>query len=213
LTEDHETRAEFGGALVTVVVLAIIGAVLVGIWIGFWAAMIVTAVFALIAIALLVQWSIRRPHPPASDAPHVAPIQDGRFRILVVADGPCSTPHFGAELRSHAEGLPDSVSVVAPTLESKLGLLTEDQRGYDEASQRLETTLAALEDAGLEAHGQVGPPDPLQAADDGLREFAANEIVFVTHPEARTNWLEEGVVAMAESRYFQPVRHVDLVTG
>jgi hypothetical protein len=37
--------------------------------------------------------------------------------------------------------------------------------------------------------------------------------VFVTHPEGKTNWLEDGVVAMAASRYFQPVRHTTLAPG
>jgi hypothetical protein len=98
--------------------------------------------------------------------------------------------------------------VIAPALESRLGFLTEDQKGYDEASRRLKEVLERLEEAGLPAEGEVGSTDPLEAADDGLRQYPANEIVFATHPEGKTNWLEAGVVAMAEARYEQPVRHV-----
>ena len=97
---------------------------------------------------------------------------------------------------------------MAPALESRLGLLTEDQKGYDAASLRLKEILEALEAAGLPAEGEIGSSDPLEAADDGLRQFPANEIVFATHPEGKTNWLEEGVVAMAEKRYEQPVRYI-----
>ena len=97
---------------------------------------------------------------------------------------------------------------MAPALESRFGLLTEDQKGYDEASHRLKEILEGLEEAGLPAEGEIGSSDPLEAADDGLRQFPANEIVFATHPEGKTNWLEDGVVAMAESRYDQPVRHI-----
>jgi hypothetical protein len=32
--------------------------------------------------------------------------------------------------------------------------------------------------------------------------------VFVTHPEGQTNWLEDGLVATASSRYDQPVEHI-----
>jgi hypothetical protein len=96
---------------------------------------------------------------------------------------------------------------------SRLGVFAEDQKGFDEASHRLEQTLHALERSGLEARGEIGDADPLQAADDGLRQFPANEIIFVTHPQGRTKWLEDGVVALAESRYDQPVRHIEVAAG
>ena len=41
--------------------------------------------------------------------------------------------------------------------------------------------------------GETGADDPIQATDDGLREFAANEIVFVTKPGTSTDWVEQGV--------------------
>jgi hypothetical protein len=195
---------------VAVVVGAIGCAVFTGIWIGFWATVIVTVGLALIGIAAIIWWFTRRRHPPTADAPHVQPVDDGRFRILVVADESSTSPAFIDELRSHAGGRPVSLFVIAPALQSRIGAIAGDQRGYDNAAQHLEATINALEEAGLPAQGEVGPSDPLQAADDALRQFPANEIVFVTHPEGKTNWLEDGVVAMAESRYFQPVRHTTL---
>ena len=107
------------------------------------------------------------------------PLDDGRYRVLVVADESGVTSSLADELRSRAGGRPVLVFVMAPALESKLGLLTEDQKGYDEASHRLKEILEALEEAGLPAQGEIGSSDPLQAADDGLRQFPANEIVFV----------------------------------
>ena len=194
MPEPHETRREFSAVPVAVVMAAVGLAVFCGIWIGAWAAAVVTVGFALIAIAALVVWSTRRAHPPAADAPHVSPVEDGRHRILVVADGYCAVPAFVEELRSHAQSGPISVFVMAPALESRLGRLTGDQHGYDDATQRLNAMLDALQGAGMQAGGEVGSSDPLQAADDGLRQFPANEIVFVTHPEGQANWLEEGVV-------------------
>lgn len=207
----HDTRREFSAVPVAVVVCAIGLAVFGGIWLGAWAAIVVTVGFALLAIAVLLVWSMRRER--LGEAPQVSPIEDGRYRILVVADERCATPSFAGELRSHAAGRPISVFVMAPALESRVGRLAGDQKGYEEATRRLDEIVEGLKRADMDAQGEVGPNDPLQAADDGLRQFAANEIVFVTHPEGQGNWLESGVVTTARSRYFQPVRHIQVAPG
>lgn len=147
-------------------------AVLVGIWLDIWAAAAVTVGFAVIVISALTVWFTRRAHPRAADAPHVAPpVADERYRILVVADTHGVASDLAEALRSHARGQPASVFVIAPALESRLGRLTSDQNGYDDAARRL-------------------------------------MILFVTHRERQTNWLEEGVVELAESRYHQPIEHI-----
>ena len=207
----HDTRREFSAVPVAVVVCAIGLAVFGGIWLGAWAAIVVTVGFALLAIAALLVWSMRRER--LGEAPQVTPIEDGRYRILVVADERCATPSFAGDLRSHAGGRPISVFVMAPALESRVGRLAGDQKGYEEATRRLDEIVEGLKRADMDAQGEVGPNDPLQAADDGLRQFAANEIVFVTHPEGQGNWLESGVVTTARSRYFQPVRHIQVAPG
>ena len=53
----------------------------------------------------------------------------------------------------------------------------------------------------------------MQAADDGLRDFPAHEIVFVTKPGTDTDWLEKGVVEAARKRYPLPVSHIALPAG
>ena len=66
--------------------------------------------------------------------------------------------------------------------------------------------LRALADLGLEATGHVGSHDPLQAADEALREFPADEIVFALHGNGGTEWLEQGVLDLGRDRYAIPVR-------
>ena len=78
------------------------------------------------------------------------------------------------------------------------------------ARKHLDDTVTALARAGITARGETGADDPLQAADDGLREFAAHEIVFVTKPGTNTDWAERGVVEAARSRYSIPVAHIAL---
>ena len=54
---------------------------------------------------------------------------------------------------------------------------------------------------GVEARGEVGDADPIQAMDDALRTFGADEIVISTHPPGRSNWLEKEVIERARERY------------
>ena len=71
--------------------------------------------------------------------------------------------------------------------------------------------MAGLTAAGVvTARGEVGSDDPIQAADDALREFPADEIVLATHPEQEANWKERGVVEIVRDRYNLPVTHVDV---
>ena len=62
--------------------------------------------------------------------------------------------------------------------------------------------------AGIEARGQIGDSDPLQAIEDGIRIFAPDEVVISTHPEGRSNWLERGIVDATRERFACPVAHV-----
>lgn len=73
--------------------------------------------------------------------------------------------------------------------------------------------MGALVAAGVDARGEVGSDDPIQAVDDALRGFPADEIVLATHPEQEANWKERGVVAIARSRYELPVTHVTVDAG
>ena len=52
----------------------------------------------------------------------------------------------------------------------------------------------ALNALGVEATGQIGSHDPLQATIDGLREFPADAIVLATHEGGHAHWIEEGLV-------------------
>jgi hypothetical protein len=76
------------------------------------------------------------------------------------------------------------------------------------AQQRLDNCLARLAEEGLEARGEVGDGEPLQAIEDALRSFGADEIVISTHPEGRSQWLERGVVTGARARFDVPITHV-----
>ena len=52
--------------------------------------------------------------------------------------------------------------------------------------------------------GEVGDGDPLQAIEDALRTFGADEIVISTHPEGRSHWLAHNVVGAARGPFRRP---------
>jgi hypothetical protein len=81
-------------------------------------------------------------------------------------------------------------------------------KAREEAQQRLQASLARLREDGINARGEVGDGDPLQAMEDALRTFGADEIIISTHPEGRSNWLERGVVTGAKERFAVPITHV-----
>ena len=99
--------------------------------------------------------------------------------------------------------------MVAPALNSPMRHWASDEDPARRAAERrLQASLARLQDGGIEASGGVGDAEPLQALEDELRLFDADEIVISTHPEGRSHWLEKGVVQAAKHRFSVPITHV-----
>ena len=106
-------------------------------------------------------------------------------------------------------GSADRLLVVCPALNSQLRTWASDEDGARAAAQqRLDASLAQLRRDDIEAEGEVGDGDPLQAMEDALRTFGADEIVISTHPEGRSHWLERDVVGAARERFDVPITHV-----
>jgi hypothetical protein len=160
---------------------------------------------AVVAVALLTMRRPSHPTPPSAGEIATAHLDDGVHRVLVIADDTCSPSELGAAVAAHAGDSRTAAYVIAPALGSRTARWTGDQHAYADAERHLDATLQALKDMHVDAVGHVGPHDPLQAADDGLREFPADEILFAVHPSGPANWLERGVVDDARSRYVLPV--------
>ena len=97
--------------------------------------------------------------------------------------------------------------VVAPAAEiSRLDWLTNDeQEARAEAGERaVDAGLAVAPDAAA-VEAEVGDTDPVQAIEDALREFPAEELVLVTHPDEDASWLEEGAAEEALARFDLPI--------
>ena len=185
----------------------IVAAAAIDTWLGVGA-------FVALTLAGIVFWArSRRPEEPVRvEVRHEGP-EDVR-RILVVANETVGGDVLFETIAERVEGVREEVLVVSPALNSPLKTWVSDEDGARATAQaRLEATLQRLAAAGIEARGDVGDADPLQAIEDALRTFAADEIVISTHPEGRSNWLERGVVAAARERYAGAVRHVVVDLG
>jgi hypothetical protein len=195
-----------------VVLLTLGGAVLVVVaaWISTWLGVVVF--LALLAAAL---WAIRGGIRQRPSQTHVVRDETGPSRrILVVANETVAGHELSELLGQKAGGGREDVLLVCPALNSKLRTWTSDEDGARAAAQsRLDTSLARLAELGIKARGEIGDGDPLQAIEDSLREFPADEIVVSTHPPGRSHWLEQGVVENARSRYDVPVTHVVVDLG
>jgi hypothetical protein len=112
-------------------------------------------------------------------------------------------------IRARTEGVREEVLVVTPALNSPLRHWTSDEDAARAAAhERLEASLRRLRSLDVQARGEVGDSDPLQAIEDALRTFGADEIILSTHPEGRSHWLERGVVEKARERFAVPITHV-----
>jgi len=179
--------------------------IVIGAAIATWLGVVVFVV--LTAAALGVWFRSRRTEPPVQTP--VAEHPEDERRILVVANETVGGDELFAAIRQRAEDTDEHVLVVCPALNSQLRTWASDEDGARAAAQaRLDVSLARLAAAGVQARGEVGDGDPLQAIDDALRTFGADEIVISTHPEGRSHWLERGVVDAARERFPVPISHV-----
>ena len=130
-------------------------------------------------------------------------------RVLVIANETVAGRALRDEVRHRTAGRDAEVLVVCPALNSPLRhWVSDEDEARAKAQERLDESLAALAEDGLEATGRVGDADPLQAIEDALRAFGADEVIVSTHPPGRSNWLERDVIARARERFDLPITHV-----
>ncbi len=174
----------------------------------FGGATVALAVFLALALGVAVGLHLRG--EPKEREPAVWERRaDGSHRVLVIANETVAGRALRDEVVHRVRGRKAEVLVVAPALNSRLRHWTSDEdRARAEARERLDASVAALAAEGIAVRGQVGDDDPLQAMDDVLRTFGADEIIVSTHPPGRSNWLERGLVAHARERYACPITHV-----
>jgi hypothetical protein len=121
-----------------------------------------------------------------------------RVRTLVVANKTAGGEPLIGLLRGKAQESPHSFVVIMPQGGAEAG----------DAPERLARVLDRLHSEGLEATGQVMPPDAFTAIQNALQFFAIDEIVISTFPGERSGWLRNDLIARVQGTTSKPIEHV-----
>ena len=131
-------------------------------------------------------------------------------RVLVIANETVDGGDLRHTLCDHGA---TEVLVVAPALSSRVRFWVSDiDPARRRAAARLAGSLPGLGGAGIAVAGSIGDSEPLQAIADGLRVFAADEIVLVTHSDEEAHWVEHDLVERAR-KHFPGLAITQLVAG
>jgi hypothetical protein len=180
----------------------IAAAAVINTWLGL-------AVFVVVTAVVIGWWLRARRHEAPVQVASARGWGDDERHILVIANETVGGERLRDEIRRHSEGYRGQVLLVCPALNSPLRHWASDEDPARAAAQeRLARSLARLRELGIEARGEVGDGDPLQAMEDALRTFGADEIILSTHPPGRSHWLEKKVVERARERFAVPITHV-----
>ncbi len=128
--------------------------------------------------------------------------------VLVVANETLGARSIVTALEKRAEAGDLQVTVVAPQTQPKSGYVVYADAVRDAAQARVDSTVAALADMGIEANGEVMDPDPYTATMDAIGEFGADEIIISTHPELRSGWMRRDLIERIRDATGLPVEHL-----
>jgi hypothetical protein len=87
-------------------------------------------------------------------------------------------------------------------------ILPQGEGGEGDPYERLAQVLRQLEDAGVDAVGQVVHPDPFTAIQNAVRWYPVDDIIISTFEPERSGWLRGDLVGRVQSATGKPVEHV-----
>lgn len=128
-------------------------------------------------------------------------------RALVVVNEQVAGGELRDVLLAHLGKGVSEVFVVAPALADS-GLkhtMGDIDDAIEPARERLRGTLQELRDAGLNADGEVGDSDPVQAISDEIIKFDPEQILVVAHRDEEGAFAEKGLLEQAERDFDLPV--------
>ena len=131
-------------------------------------------------------------------------------RILVVTTAPVEGGALRDRVLEHAGNGQVELKVVATASDlSPLDWLANDEDdARAEAESRAVEVGHAVAPEAESVEAEVGDSDPVQAIEDALRTFPADELVLVTRKDDDAGWLEEGTASEALARFNLPVTHL-----
>ena len=141
-------------------------------------------------------------------------------RYLVVANQTLGGERLREKLREIAG--PDTFAhLVVPATPANLSVdvefsamddATAAQEGRSRAQQRLRQGLAMIKNQGIDASGEVGHPDPMEAIADAMAGGDYDEIILSTLPGGISRWIKMDLPSRAGRRFELPVTHIEAST-
>ncbi|NMH97735.1 universal stress protein [Pseudonocardia acidicola] len=146
-------------------------------------------------------------------------------RYLVVANQTLEGPDLRSELSKRIEAEPSSFYVLVPntsaahyhvvpaaggmvpmpSMVTSYGRPETDEEASAQARHRLERLLDVLTASGVEAEGNLGSANPLEAIANALADRQFDEIIVATLPRRFSRWLKADLPHQAERRFGLPV--------
>jgi hypothetical protein len=133
-------------------------------------------------------------------------------RVIAIVTDELHGPAPLEQLQANANGDGVEVRLVIPAVEASafrhtMGDIDEPKK---QAEARLEKNLKLLREKGVDVSGEVGDPDPVQAANDALLKGPADEVLIFEHADGQEQWYEEGMLERAQESIEPPLRVVVL---
>jgi hypothetical protein len=130
-------------------------------------------------------------------------------RLLIVANETVAGRELLEAIERRAGDGALDVTVLCPISEPRGSYVVDPDAARAAASERLEGTLRALRDNGIEARGFVVDAGPFDAVRDHVAHEAPDEVIVSTYPRQTSRWLRKDVVEQIR-RFLRdiPVEHV-----
>ena len=130
-------------------------------------------------------------------------------RVLVLANETIGGQKLLDAVRQRAaKGDDPHFHVVVPTVRPRHGNVIYDDVVRDSAQVRVDLALEFMRQEGLDGSGEVGDPEPFNAAMDAIRERRVDEIIVSTLPVGSSNWLRRDLLERLREATGKPVEHV-----
>ena len=126
-----------------------------------------------------------------------------KFWVLVPATQPAHYAEVGFGMGYASQGGSNPYGMLAGAEPD-----TMDNAGVSQARRRLDLELQRLDEAGAEADGEVGDPDPMKAISTALKDRQVDEIILSTLPQAHSRWLRQDLPTKVMRKFGLPVTHI-----
>ena len=124
---------------------------------------------------------------------------------LVVGNQTLDSPELESAIRERAADAKSTFYLVVPVTPISHGLTWDEDEAHEAAAARLAAALDRLRGMGIEATGEVGATDPIEATKDALRGREVDEVVLSTLPPGISRWLGQDVPTRLKGSISVPV--------